>query len=256
MTEQRNDQWAARIQQQARHFAYPATPDLAGIEQQRLRTALPDAGSVAPRRVGWAILATLALLLAALLAVPPVRATLLEWLQVGAVRIWLVEPTPTVIATSTPASPPVDLHSLQNLGGETTLAAAQAQVTFPLRLPAYPTDLGPPDRVYQQDLDGDVVVLVWLDEADPAQVRLTLHFLTSDATAWKMQPTIESGGYVHNRPAFWLSGPYLLVVRNGDWDTVRLVQGHVLLWTEGAITYRLESNLPLAEAIRIAESLE
>jgi hypothetical protein len=33
------------------------------------------------------------------------------------------------------------------------------------------------------------------------------------------------------------------------------VDGHVLIWTEGAITYRLETALPESEAIRIAESL-
>lgn len=257
MTADRNYQWEATIQQHARRVPYPATPDLADRERQRLRQPTPQRAAVVPRRLAWALAALLAIALAALLAVPPVRAALLEWLQVGAVRIWLVEPTATRMPTpATPLSPPVDLHSFQDLGGETTLAAAQAQVAFPIRLPTYPADLGPPDRVYQQDLDGDAVVLLWLDEVDPTQVQLTLHLLTSDATAWKMQPTIESGGYVHNQPALWLSGPYLLVLRNGDWDTVRLVQGHVLLWTEGRITYRLEGNLTRAEAIRIAESLE
>jgi hypothetical protein len=35
-----------------------------------------------------------------------------------------------------------------------------------------------------------------------------------------------------------------------------LVQGHVLIWAEGGLTYRLESGLLLEEALRIAESLQ
>jgi hypothetical protein len=35
-----------------------------------------------------------------------------------------------------------------------------------------------------------------------------------------------------------------------------LINGHVLIWEEGNITYRLETALPLEEAIKIAESLQ
>jgi hypothetical protein len=38
-------------------------------------------------------------------------------------------------------------------------------------------------------------------------------------------------------------------------EFTRLVDGHVLIWADGDITYRLETNLLLEEAIRIAESL-
>jgi hypothetical protein len=34
-----------------------------------------------------------------------------------------------------------------------------------------------------------------------------------------------------------------------------LIEGHVLIWTEGEITYRLETDMPLEEAVRVAESL-
>jgi len=34
-----------------------------------------------------------------------------------------------------------------------------------------------------------------------------------------------------------------------------LVEGNVLLWTEGEITYRLETDQRMEEAVRIAESL-
>jgi hypothetical protein len=39
-------------------------------------------------------------------------------------------------------------------------------------------------------------------------------------------------------------------------DFVRLIDGHVLIWTDGVTTYRLETALDLEEAVRVAESLE
>jgi hypothetical protein len=37
---------------------------------------------------------------------------------------------------------------------------------------------------------------------------------------------------------------------------MRLIDGRVLVWTDGDITYRLETKLDLAEALKIAESLQ
>jgi hypothetical protein len=39
-------------------------------------------------------------------------------------------------------------------------------------------------------------------------------------------------------------------------DFIRLIEGNVLIWTEGDLTYRIETDLSLEEAIRIAESLQ
>ncbi len=64
---------------------------------------------------------------------------------------------------------------------------------------------------------------------------------------------------VKGQPALWTQGPYLLQFeRDGQVivDTRRLVTGHVLIWVEKGITYRLETDLSLEEAVRIAESLK
>jgi hypothetical protein len=37
---------------------------------------------------------------------------------------------------------------------------------------------------------------------------------------------------------------------------MRLIDGNVLIWENNQITYRLETNLELDEAVRIAESLQ
>jgi hypothetical protein len=263
-----NEQWEARLQQLARRFPYPPTPDITGAvraqlaEESRLKPELP------PRRLAWAALLVL-LILAGLLAVPQVRAALVEYLQIGAVRIFLIEPTltPTPTAgtsleekpvTTTPHPTPTPLASLLDLAGETTLAEAAKQAGFPIRLPAYPSDLGPPDRVFLQQIGGPVVVLVWLNPAQPEQVRLSLQQLGPGTFAEKGNPGVVQETKVNGQQALWAEGPYVLQFRRGnqvDYDFRRLVEGRVLIWAEGDITYRLESDLSLEEAVRVAESL-
>ncbi len=260
----------SRLRAAARAFDYPPTPDVARAVSARLER---QAGQRIPshRRLAWA--AAVALLVAAgLLAVPEVRAALLRALRLGAVEILLEGPTPTatnppllptasraIIATATSVPTPPPLASALQLAGETTLEEIRPRVDFPIRLPDYPPDLGPPDRVFVQDLGGPVVVLVWLEPAQPDRVRLSLHELGPGTFAQKVQPIVVEETTVNGRPALWAEGPYLLQFRRDGrtvTDVQRLVEGHVLIWAEGEITYRLESDLPLEEAVRIAESLQ
>jgi len=218
--------------------------------------------------VGWAYGLALALLLVALLAVPAVRAGLLRFLQIGAVRIQLVSPEPPPPGpdgTAAVASPE-PLLSILDIAGETTLAAAREQAGFRVPLPAYPADLGEPDRVFLQTQgdaeDGAALVLVWLAPDDPARVRLALYVLSSPYVAEKLlqdvvkqQPPEVETTNVDGRIALWTTGPYVLMTRLGWLVEFRLIDGHVLIWADGPLTYRLETDLSLEEAVRIAESL-
>jgi hypothetical protein len=267
-----NEQWEVRLQNIARNFSYPPTPDIASAVAKRLAVKPEPKPLVSPpRRLVWAALVAL-FILAGLLTVPQVRAAVVEFLQIGAIRIFLTEPTPT--ATSLPATPlpgsastprpsSTPLSSILDLAGETTLAEAQEKAGFPIRLPIHPPDLGAPNRVFFQNLDGPAVVLVWLEPDQPERVRLSLHQLGSSAFAQKTfaekgGPQVIQATTVHGQQALWTEGPYVLqFLRNGriDYDSRRLVTGHVLIWAEEEITYRLETDLPLTEAVRIAESL-
>jgi hypothetical protein len=231
----------------AHGLAYPPCPDMAPLVLSRL-----PAG--APRRTGprlaAIVLSLLMVLLGLALAVPTVRAAVFEILEVGIVRILLGETgepmrMPT---TSIPAW-------LPDLAGQVTLEEARAQFPFPIRLPTVPPALGDPDLVFLQELDGAAVILVWLNPEDPAQVGLSLQFLTDDASIWKLDPALLAAARVNGQEAYWTSGPYLIVAANGERESVRLVEGHVLIWTDGELTYRLESDLTLEEAVQIAESL-
>ena len=269
MTDITPEGWERRLHETAQAFSYPPTPDIARRARRALETSPRPARPTRPanRRLAWA-LAVLVTALALLLSVPSVRAAIVDFIQVGVVRIFLVAPTTTPTATPQPSGteaaaatlPPTATSRqpaiLGELVGETTLEDARQKVSFPIRLPAYPSDLGPPDRVYVQDQGDDVVLLVWQDPARSNRVRLSLHILGPES--WgvkKFEPTVIEETRVNGQPAYWTTGPYVLELHGGEMTTQRLVTGHVLIWAEGDLTYRLETDLSMDETVRIAESL-
>ena len=271
------DRWATRLTAVARALPYPPTPRLAARIPRR----------AAPNRLVYAV-ALVVVLLLTLLAVPSTRAGLLQFIQIGVVRLQLgptatPTPTATVPATATPAAAtrtpvttrpsaiPVTrtprpsatpLTSVLDLAGATTLAEARAAVNFAIPLPAYPADLGAPTDVFVQDLEGQAVILVWRDPADPTHVRLTLHLLSAPSmveklifSVYKEDPPNVIFTDVGGHTAVWTTGPYVLHTQTGLLHEYRLIEGHVLIWNDGRLTYRLETDLALDEAQRIAASL-
>jgi hypothetical protein len=266
------------VTQAAQWLAYPPTPDLAG--RVSLRIVQGQAAQQPPLRLGWAVAIAALAVVALLLAAPPVRAALAEFLQIGVIRIFTgppatLEATPAATAEApvtatpagqggapaaaptrapaTPAPPPTAAAplSLDALAGETTLEEAQRAAPFPVRLPAA---LGTPDRVFAQTVgSGRVVTLAWLDDAGAP--RAVLQELGPGALVWKENPATVQETTIAGQPALWLDGPYVVILENGDADIRHLVMGRALLWEEGGVTYRLESELALEEAVAIAESL-
>ncbi len=237
--------WEERLRAAARATPYPPTPDVAPAVRQQL-AAPPQRRAF---RLAASAAALAALLTAVLLLVPPARAAVLEFLQIGAVRIFPAGNAP--VPTALPASPPLHL----NLSGETTLKGAEQQAGFAAPLPAYPPEVGQPDHVFFQDLGGPAVILVWTRPDTPSQVWFSLHVLADDAFVMKMQPNIVQETEVNGQWALWTAGPYIVRSRSGEYEAQRLVEGNVLIWQAPPYTYRLEIDAPLSEAVRIAESL-
>ena len=264
MNEQTFAQWEQYVQETAAALSYPPTPDVAGAAARRWRPRRPSFPDRAPR-LAWVV--ALVLLIGGLMAVPQVRAAVLQVLRVGAVTLFITEPAATATAqpglaatlpaTATQASTPASLTgSLHTLAGATTLAEAQAQVDFPIRLPAYPADLGPPDSVYFQDLLNSAVVLLWLEPDRPEEVRLALYLFEGEDFAVKKEVSVVQETTVNDAWAIWVEGQHWLQLRDGRVEPWYFVEGNVLIWFDGQVTYRLESGLALEEAVRIAESLE
>jgi hypothetical protein len=270
----------AWLQKTARELPYPETPDIASAVRLRL-AAIPARPPRQLRqtllRLTWAAAVLVAILLG-LLAVPSVRAEISEFIQIGIVRVFLAPPTPTLpavvpavpgstggedasaspdaVPSSIPEPTPTLLSWLLDLEGKATLQEAQQEVDFPIRQPSYPADLGEPDHVFLQDMDGPMIILVWMDPEQPNRIRLSLHMYGPGTFADKMQPRTVRMTQVNGKPAIWAIGPYILRLRNGDMDTRRLIDGHVLIWEQDSLTYRLETDLDLEEAVKIAESLK
>jgi hypothetical protein len=262
-------------------FRYPPTPDLS--EAVRIKLASPRARRARPR-LGWAIALGI-VLLAVVLAVPPVRAQIIEFIQVGVVRIFSPDPppgAPAAVETEAPAhpepgsrsvpepdegrseatdpvvepEPPSEPASFPEFSGETTLEAAQAALDFPISLPAYPDDLGLPDRVFLQEVEGQMAVLVWLAPGRAEEALLSLHIIgPDDVVILKYMQSGVLEAEVNGQEAYWTTGRYVVELKDGSQTLTRLIDGHVLIWTEGELTYRLETGLSLEEAVRVAESL-
>jgi hypothetical protein len=114
-----------------------------------------------------------------------------------------------------------------------------------------------PDYVFVQDLRGPMVVLVWMDPVDPRKVQHSLHLFGPGTFAMeKSEPVTIETTRINGSPAVWAAGPYLVILRNGDMDIRRLIDGHVLIWEDEGITHRLETGVTLEEAVKIAESLQ
>jgi len=235
---------------------YPRTPNIVGSVMTRIHATRPRFFS---RKLVWS-LTILLILISSLALIPPVRAAIIEFIQIGVVRIFprSGEPTPEAIRTAEPDITPSSLIPLlKNIADETTLAHAQQIAGYPIPIPMYPPELGLPDYVYVQDLGGAMTVLIWMDPSHPENVMLSLHFIPPGSWAIKkMGPEVIQETQVNGEHAIWAEGPYPLKMRNGNIEFTRLIDGHVLIWAEGDVTYRLETDLSMEEAIRIAESLE
>jgi hypothetical protein len=132
---------------------------------------------------------------------------------------------------------------------------------------AAPTAAGDPDRVFV-GLPAGAVNLVWAPSAERPEIAdsgigllLTAMPGTTDAGGMSKQAT---GGTtvqlvrVGDHPGYWIEGPHEVVLTDPDGDAVHdssRLAGNTLIWTDGDVTYRLESVLNRDEAIDLASTL-
>ena len=269
MSELERELFENQLRSIAKGLDYPRTPNIAGRVRVMTRMRASTRPSFVSRKLAWSLTMIL-VLFSSLMLIPPVRAAVLEFIQIGIVRILprptevpidgISTPTPNSITpkTATPSIPSATLiPSLRRIAGETTLGDARQSVDYSILLPTYPPELGQPDYVFLQDAEGAMMILVWLDPRETNKVLISLHFIPEGS--WgieKSEPRFIEQTNVNGQPAIWAVGPYPLRLLNGDLDFTRLIDGNVLIWADGDLTYRLETNQTLEEAIKIAESLE
>ena len=229
--------------------AFPEPPDLASLVSARLEREPSPARRARRRAVAVLVAATLVVALAsAVLAVPEARSRVLHWFGIGGVHVQLVDTLPPV-AEGTPLS----------VGVPVSLAEARARVGFRILVPG--GDVGPPDEVYVGHFSVDEVTLLY---GRPDRVRLLLTeavgtlntaFAAKYVQGSAQVKQLEIGG----QAAVWIAGApheFVFVAPNGGVVSAPLrLDKNTLLWQRGKLFLRLEGDLQLAQALRIARTL-
>jgi hypothetical protein len=252
MAEDLRDAWEQRLlAEAAAAFRYPATPPVGAAVRRRLSGAPPAVA--APRRryalagaVAFAAVAvTVALVLAASAST---RDAVADFLGLG-VRGERIEPLPG--RTATPFASPVPLDEVAR---RVSLAEAAAAAGF---APVLPSGAGEPAAVYLVEQDEVVLVVLSYPGFDLWQARFRGQ---SFLKQYLSRETIVETVNVEGHAAYWLEGGrHIVAVLDAEGREVagtrRTVDRNTLVWFDGRANYRLETSLPLAQALEVAESL-
>ena len=179
-------------------------------------------------------------------------------LAIGAISIERVpelgRPSPSAAAPSRTQSPD------STFGNRVPLEVARAEAGFPISLPRL-GGLGPPRAVYVGGFDETTrVSLLWPTTDDPIlpgaqQGILLMEFGGGDAGAATKETVPETEievVHVGDVDGFWIDGPHQLVLADGR---ILHRRGSALLWEKDGVTFRLESKLSKADAVRLAETV-
>jgi hypothetical protein len=208
-----------------------------------------------PRRLALAAVLLLVLIGTAALAIPGTRDAIAHFFHVQGVIVNRVVSLPSFSAVTS-----------LDLGRRTTMQDAQSSVKFTISIPSA---LGPADAVYVAGgIPGGEVALAYTPRPGIALVRQTgLGVLVTEFrgdlipgfVTKEIGPgtTLEETS-VNGDPGWWIAGePHVIIVRvagSDQTETLRLA-ANTLVWEHGGVTYRIESALSKADAIRIATTL-
>jgi hypothetical protein len=218
-------------------------------------------------RPRWALAAAAAIVIASagLLAFPPSREAIANWVNVHTI----FQQVPH-LATPSPQQPG-PLGKRLGLGGRTTLANAQRQIAWHI---AIPSTLGQPDEVYlQPPLDspaqGEVTLVYATRPGIPVAGQTGVSLLVTEARGAVDQnffgkmidpgTTTLEAVTVAGHQGYWISGPlneFFFTDANGNFrnETVRLAANTLILDYAGTVI-RIEGNLTKVQALEIAASL-
>lgn len=169
-----------------------------------------------------------------------------------------------VVVEVTPSHPGIlPTPSIAPTGASVTLE--EAAVLLGREVPV-PGGLGRPDRVWADEVfteEGDVtrITVAWharqgLPEISNTRYGAVLMVFEGDADLASKQLYEETGVLefesVDGVDYYWTTGTHLLELLTGEGVVFVRVEGNVLLWRDGSHTMRLETSLPVDEALRIA----
>lgn len=247
-------------------------PDLAAVVRQRIEASPPamPTGSLWAWRPARRALVVAVIILLALAAIAGAAT-----LGLPGIRLILgpapVSPPPSLQPSRPPASGSPSVSggpgAALELGQPVAMGDLDARAGFDVTWPQDPA-VGPPDAAYIDPTKNDQVALVWatrpgLPGTLDASVGLLLTQFQGAVNDQFLSKSISRGTtvkpvLVNGRRGYWLSGdPHFLFYEgpNGFVQDERRWVGDTLLWSNGLLTYRLETSLGEDAAIRIAESM-
>ena len=206
--------------------------------------------------LGWRarVAAAVVALLVALGLVPGVRSAVADLFGLRGVKVEQRE------IEQPPAAPFLT-------GRRVSLEEAAAALGEPAQLP-HEARVGVPDAIYIGEGGTDEhVQLVYsardgLPSVDDTDIGLLLTEFRARHELPLVRKSIGAGARitsvdVRGSEAYWIEGPHRLTYTDEDGfhDESSRIAGNALLWQRGAITFRLESALPLSRALAIAETV-
>jgi hypothetical protein len=225
-------------------IAWPETPDIAAAVRPRLAAPAPRRRWLLVRPAWQIAIVAVALVIAVVMAVPPTRAAVLDWLGLRTVKIEHREPQPSTFG------------SALQLGTPVTLTEAQRQ--FPVGLPAA---LGRPGGVYVSENPTRVDLVYRRGN----RVGVLVTELRATAT-----PVIEKAVgsatrferfRVDGDPAYFIAGArhgfaYIPAGTNEPaFEQARLAGNTLLVERADGLLLRVEGRLNRDAAVRIARSV-
>lgn len=257
MTDPASDDVEAALRALGRAVRYPEMSDMTGAVMARI-TRAPSPVRRRASRPGVMLVAAAtvaALLIVGIGVSPSARRAVAGWLGVDGITITFENDLPRV-----------GLGSDLALGEQVPLDAAQDAVDYDI---AVPTELGAPDGVFlARSVDGGEVTLVWDRRSGLPASRhtgvgaLLTQFVGSAAPESFKKLAVEGTKVtpvmVDGESGFFVEGDAHVLVRDRSGDERTLssrLAGNTLLWSDGGVTYRLEAQVGLQHAVRIATSL-
>ena len=233
---------------------WPETPDLATTVQARL-AAPPRRRSWLARPAWQLAVASVALIVAVVMAIPPARAAVLDFLGFGSVRITREEPNPSRFGQALVLGDPVTL--------------AQARRALPVLVPE---EVGDPDAVYldEHPTMGPRVDMVYrarpgLPSSSNTEAGMLITQFRAVASPL-IEKSVGSGAKVERLevggdPAFFLSGaPHGFAYldpesQNANFEEQRLAGNTLLVDRSDGTLLRIEADISRDRAVEIAESM-
>lgn len=232
-----------------RELAFPPTPAIVTAVVSRLETdRAARSRPTFPRIAIWSRRRVLILAGIGLLA--------LLGLAFGA-RLVLGTAEVRVQPGATPSGPPLGPGAL---GEPVAVEDVSAAVGFEVALPPG----AEPDEAFVVQTDaGPGALLAWNADEGSAVLPGTpwrlalLQLLGDDEIVLK---TVDRFDALHEiavngRRAFWIDASHELRVATESGDETFTIEGNVLIWAEGLVTYRMETPLRLREAVALAETI-